>query len=447
MPYTGFDPYGPEPDPSGGGLDPSFYYAASPGGRFPGDDQFFLEWLAAQSRGTAGGNPDYDVPDWMTKWGKLGRALGWHERNVQNGGEGQSPNLPGGYPYHFFSGPAASYGPPGGPLHGLVDQGRPGDPWDGADRPPYVPQDTRDGKKKGGGGGGGHKFTFTPYQGMQGQGGSFVGWQPTHPFSGSSGPTQFVQGGGAAPVTTTPSGTVAPGMGGGGRGNGGGGQGGGGGKGAGKNGGKGQGTPGGGGKPGQGGDPLGDLLGWLTGRRDRVGPGHSLRDSIGGGVDTGNLDKGTPGWLRDPTTGVHNTGGFPGPTPFGPNSGESFDSYLTRLHDAGFDSGSIGSMLGPYGYRQNDAGGWEWGWGTGPVVRGENGYQFANQGGSIPVMTDPGQLGGPGGMYRIGDDNRPGGGGPGGGAGAGTGNAGPGGGGKPNAADYLAGGVFNLPAY
>lgn len=447
MAYTGYDPYGPAPDNSGGGLDPSLYYAISPGGRFPGDEENYREYLAAQSRGTAGGNPGYDVPDWVERFGKLGRLAGWHERNVQNGGEGQSPNQVGGYPYHFFSGPGASYGPPGGPLHGLVDQGRPGDPWDGADRPEYVPQDTKGGKKKGGGGGGGSfNLVPQPYAGLSG-GGSFVDWQPTHPFSGSTGPTRFVGGQGASSPATAPVTQGAPGAAGPGRGavGGGGGRGG---RGRGLGSGKGKGGAKGGGK---GGDKQGNLdpetlLEILLGprglrRHDPLGPGPGLRESIGGGVNTNNIDMGTPGWMRDPTAGVHNTGGMPGPTPFAPNPGDTFDSYLTRLHDAGFDSGSIGSMLGPNGFKQNDQGGWDWGWGTGPVIRGADGYQFANQGGSTPVMWDPGQLGGAGGMFRIGGDNRPsGGGGPAGGGGAGNPE-------KPNAADYLTGGVFNVPAY
>lgn len=464
MPYTGFDPYGPEPDPSGGGLDPSFYYAASPGGRFPGDEQNRLEWQAAHSRGTAGGNPDYDVPDWATRLGKFGRLLGLHERNAQQGGEGQEPGAVGGYPYHFFSGPGASYGPPGGPLHGLVDQGRPGDPWDGADRPEYVPQDTGSGKKKHGGGGGGGGFNFAAmpaYQGIQHQG-SFVDWQPTQPFGAASGPTRFVPGQGSStprPIAAPAAGGAGkPGVGGQ-RGAGGGGVGGvGGGAGPGKGrGGKGAGTGAGTGKgkpgkltpgsprPNGSGNPLDSLLAWLTGR-DRVGPGGSLRDSIGGGVDPNNLDMGTPGWMRDPTSGVHNTGGFPGATPFAPNPGENFDSYLTRLHDAGFDSGSIGGMLGPNGFKQNDQGGWEWGWGTGPVVRGADGYQFANQGPSFDVHVG----GSPQDQtpwYHQGTQGGRGGGGGAGGRAGGAGNTGPGGGGeKPNAADYIAGGVFNLPA-
>ncbi len=462
MPTTGFDPFGPAPDPSGGGLDPSFYYAVSPGGRFPGDISNWLEYMAGQSRGTAGGNPDYDVPDWAQKYGRLGKILGWHEKNARQGGEGQSPDLPGGYPYHFFSGPAAQFGPPGGPLHGLVDQGRPGGgTWD-QDRPgdssSGPPKET--GKKKGGGGGGGHKFSFTPYAGISHQP-SFVDWQPTQPFQGAAGETRFVPGAGfgssgapSPPAPPAAGGVPGPGgRGGGGKGRGGGGGGGGAGGGKGGRGGKGgQGGQGGkGGKnqsagPGPGASPQ-DILDWIMGgpsrRRDRdsPAPGPGMRDAILGGVDPSNLDMGTPGWMRDRTTGIANTNGFPGSTPSAPLPGESWDQFANWLHDSGMRQEDIGAMLGPYGYRQNEAGGWEWGWGTGPVVRGENGYQFANQGpagGAVP-WYDAGSQGAP----------RPGGGFGGGGSGlsGGAANTGGGmGGGKPTANDYLTGGVFSVPA-
>jgi hypothetical protein len=100
-------------------------------------------------------------------------------------------------------------------------------------------------------------------------------------------------------------------------------------------------------------------------------------------------------WMRDPTSGTRNTAGFPLPTPWAPGqgggslftdpsgawyvggSGQTLDDYLTQLHEMGMDQESIGSLLGPYGFRQDDAGGWSWAWGTGPVVRTEDGYQFA----------------------------------------------------------------------
>lgn len=418
MPYTGYDPFGPQ-DPSGGGLDPSLYYALSSGGRFPGDTQNYLEYLAAQSRGTAGGNPDYDVPDWMTRLGRVGRMLGAHERNVRQGGEGQAPSDVGGYPYHFFSGPGASYGPPGGPLHGLVDQGRPTDPWDGPDRPQGG--STGGGGSKGGGKGGGPKFNFnfTPYAGMQHQS-SFVDWQPTQAFSGSSGPTRFVPGQGSTsmppampPVSSIPPLGSRPGNGGGA----------GGGKGAGGRRGGGSGKPGKPSGPGKGTQAPGnsaplDFLSWLVqnrGSENRWGaaPGPGLRGSVGGGVDVNNIDKGTPGWMQDPTTGIWDTRGMPNATPSGPNPGESFDSYLARLHDSGLDSEAIGGLVGPYGFHQNESGDWEQGWGTGPVIRGPGGYQFGNQAG---------------GRINIG-------GGGGGADGAGS-----------NAGDMISGGVFYVPA-
>lgn len=420
MPYTGYDPFGPQ-DPSGGGLDPSLYYALSSGGRFPGDEQNYLEYLAAQSRGTAGGNPDYDVPDWLTRLGRIGRLLGSHERNVQRGGEGQAPSDVGGYPYHFFSGPGASYGPPGGPLHGLVDQGRPTDPWDGPDRPQGGSTGGGDGKGGRGGGGPKFNFNFTPYAGMQHQS-SFVDWQPTQAFAGSSGPTRFAQGQGSSsrPAQTTPplgagGGVRLPGVGGGG--GQGGGRGGAGQGGQGRGGGRGGGGKGGGKntKPTQT-DPAAEFLSWLFGSRGEgnrwgAAPGPGLRPNIGGGVDVNNIDKGTPGWMQDPTTGIWDTRGMPNATPFGPNPGESFDSYLGRLHDSGLDSEAIGGLVGPYGFHQNEKGEWEQGWGTGPVIRGPGGYQFANE-------------------------NRGGGGSTGGG----------GGGNKSNAGDMISGGVFYVPA-
>lgn len=425
MPYTGYDPYGPQ-DPSGGGIDPSLYYALSPGGRFPGDTQNYLEYLAAQSRGTAGGNPDYDVPDWMTRLGRIGRMLGAHERNVRQGGEGQAPSDVGGYPYQFWSGPGASYGPPGGPLHGLVDQGRPTDPWDGADRPQGGGTNADGGKGHGGGGGQKFNFNFTPYAGMQHQS-SFVDWQPTQAFSGSSGPTRFVLGRGS---TSMPATKPPPPLGGGFGAGGGGGKGGGG-RGGGGKGGRGGGGAGGGknGKPtgpasgGGSGDPNLDFLSWLVSSRGdpnrwgaAMGPG--LRQNIGGGVDPNNIDKGTPGWMQDPTTGIWDTRGMPNATPSGPEPGESFDHYLTRLHDSGLDSEAIGGLVGPYGFHQTDAGDWEQGWGTGPVIHGPDGYQFANAAGGKAGLN--GGLGGP--------------------------NGGGGGGVAPNAGDMIGGGVFYVPA-
>lgn len=135
-----------------------------------------------------------------------------------------------------------------------------------------------------------------------------------------------------------------------------------------------------------------------------------MREGIFGGVDTNYLDFGTPGWTRDPTTGVLNTSGFPGATPTGPQSGsldlfgtgqgvpfENFDQFITRLHDSGMTNAEISAFVGPNGFRQDDAGNWTWGWGTGPVIRdpttGE--YLFANQRVTQgDISMDPFNLGG-----------------------------------------------------
>jgi hypothetical protein len=412
MPYTGYDPFGPQ-DPSGGGIDPSLYYALSPGGRFPGDTQNYLEYLAAQSRGTAGGNPDYDIPDWMTRLGRIGRLLGSHERNVQQGGEGQAPSDVGGYPYQFWSGPGASYGPPGGPLHGLVDQGRMGDPWDGPDRPEGGSPPSK--PHHGGGGKGTPNFgaTWQPYQGMQHQS-SFVDWQPTQSFSGSSGPTRFVQGQGSTSMPARPQ--SMPPLGNGGRhGHGGGSGGGGGSAGGGHRGGAGNGGAGGG-KNNKPPDDVAGFLDWLAGSRGQpnrwgAAPGPGLRDDIRGGVDVNNIDRGTPGWQEDPTTGTWDTRGMPNATPTGPEPGESFDHYLTRLHDSGLGADAIGGLIGPNGFHQNENGDWEQGWGTGPVIRGTGGYEFANAAGGRAGLGG----GGLGGL-------------------------------SPNAGDIISGGVFHVPA-
>jgi hypothetical protein len=143
------------------------------------------------------------------------------------------------------------------------------------------------------------------------------------------------------------------------------------------------------GLPDQGGSPLGLLQGMIS----PIGP--QARAATEGGVNVNNLDLGTPSWMRDLTSGTRNTAGFPLPTPWAPeqgsgglfkdqngtwftgNASQTLDDYLSQLHEMGLDQGSIGSLLGPYGFRQDDTGGWSWAWGTGPVMRGENGYQFA----------------------------------------------------------------------
>jgi hypothetical protein len=119
----------------------------------------------------------------------------------------------------------------------------------------------------------------------------------------------------------------------------------------------------------------------LIGRGEGLGPHISAqaRPAIEGGVNTNNLDYMTPGWTRDRTAGTHNTSGFPDQTIPAPNPDENIDQYRTRLHDLGFDQSTILSMTGPSGYRQREDGGWEWGWGTGPVTRDNGRYVFAGQ--------------------------------------------------------------------
>lgn len=298
---------------------------------------------------------------------------------------------PGGYPYHFFSGPAADYGPQGGPLHGLVDQGRP-EIWD---TPEHRPPGDEAGPGQGGGrrgGGRGGNYTFTPYAGMAG-GGSFVDWQPIQPGTpGPYEPTRFVPGGGGDPLSAA----QPPGGRGGRRGGGAGGRGGAGGQGQ-RQGGGGSGA-GGGQRPAPApaqpasspASPL-DIMAQIvfgggTGGHN-PGIGEASRAATHGGVDVGNLDFATPGWTRDPTTGILNTSGFPGSTIPAPRDGESFDEYLTRLHDAGFDQATIQSLLGGQGFSPGDHNvttgrddPWTWNWGTGPVVRDEGGYRFARSG-------------------------------------------------------------------
>lgn len=115
-------------------------------------------------------------------------------------------------------------------------------------------------------------------------------------------------------------------------------------------------------------------------------PGQALRQPDFRGYDVGNLDRGMPGHLSDPTTSLSRPG-FPNPTPRAPMAGETSDSYMTWLHDAGFSQDDIASLVGRNGYhvdpQSGELGGWQWG--AGPVVRGGDGYQFANQGGSGPA--------------------------------------------------------------
>jgi hypothetical protein len=393
MPFTGYDPFGPFVpggviDVSGGGMDPSYAWSLAPGGRFPGDDYYYGEYLAGSSRGTHTGNPQYDLPDWMTRAGKPGRVLGWHERNVQSGGAGQAPHSPGYGTYQFWSGPGAAYGPVYGPTRGLVDQGRPpGTAWDGPEWKPEGTSTSKPGKGKGKGGGGGGKFVFTPYAGINHQS-QFVDMQPIGWGEQATEPTRFVPGAGSSTPRPAPAPAPGPGRpGGGGQGRRG--RGGSGGRGGGPGGPVGPGRPGNqGGRPGFPGGPIHPMPGepGMRGRPTDLigGPGaltSGFRNGIFGGVDTNYLDMGTPGgWIRDPSFGTMNTSGFPTQTVPAPRPGESFDSYMTRLHDAGFGNADIGNLVGPGGFN-NESGEWQWdGWGTGPVVRGEDGYTFARQG-------------------------------------------------------------------
>jgi hypothetical protein len=234
------------------------------------------------------------------------------------------------------------------------------------------------------GGGGGGRFSFTPYAGINHQP-SFVDWQPIQPETpGPYEPTRFVEGRGGTRRAEAP---VQPGGGGGmGRGGGAGGRQG---RDGGPGGGGGAGRPGGGQQRPQGGAPVDPLEYFQEIARRVLGPniGEAARGNIFGGVNTNFLDYGTPGWREDPTTGIMNTGGFPNPTPPARGPMEDIESYANRLHDLGFGMDDIMSMVGPSS-----------GWGTGGVVRGPDGYQFANQ--ETPTGMTMNPLGRPGeGMF------------------------------------------------
>lgn len=401
MPFSGFDPqeHGALIDVSGGGSDPSAYYALSPGGRFPGDLYAYLESLGALSRGTAGANPDYDVPDFLQNLpGVLGRLFRGHEQNVRNGGTGDVSYPLGGYPYQFFSGPAAQFGPPGGPLHGLVDMGNP-DIWDFPERAPDPPP-SPPGRGRRQGAGPVPPSTLPTYRGA-GHSAQFLDWQPVQTFGDPSAgrpgqappasPSRFVPGQGqgpapapprsregAGPGQTLPLKPAAPR----------------------KPARAGQPANPGGPAPTTGsgsGNPYLDFLARLFGGLTPAGstggdpasgsPGRREPGSLLGrpdlrGVNTGNLDLGSPGWIHDPTTGINNTAGFPLGTPNAPRLGQSWDDYAASLHDQGFSTDDILSLIGGrYGFT-GQGGDWDWNWGTGPVMRGPNGYDFARNLGS-----------------------------------------------------------------
>lgn len=366
--------------------------------------------------------------------------------NGANGGAGQAPGNPltsGGDPFQLYSGPGASFGPPGGSLNGLLDQGNPHNV-DGLDNPfskldqggSVTPSSAKKGKGGGGGGGGG-SFTFTPVNEGNLFTPSFVGMSPTQPGAVSH-PASFV-GGSGAPLGQFPSPgkssspVAAPGAPGGSKGSGGGtGSGGGGGKklaGV-QYGGTAPAIPPGGEKrpdgriidaaghtiyiPGSGGASSGpNATAPNTGPAGPglpVGPdgkptGSILNALLGGGqvapsdrdphaLNISNIDKGSPGWTNDPTNSNQNTAGFPHSTLLDP-SGMSQADYIATLHDQGYTNEEIASLVGGYGFHisnpqqgppgPNGAPGGDnvsFGWGTGPVVSGPGGgsYHFSNQG-------------------------------------------------------------------
>lgn len=284
-----------------------------------------------------------------------------------------------------------------------MDEGKPpGTAYDGPEtRPPGGNDAGPPAKDKGGGGHKGFDFSgaYQPYQGIQSHP-QFVSWQPSAPGQPVQGSTIFSGGG---PSSTPAPPAPAPGKpakGGKGAGKGGGqgaaGNGAGGGSGAGKPGGTGRGP----GQPASGGQRPASGPGgptappFIPGAQNITPP--DLRSGIFGGVDTNYLDYRTPGWLRDPTTGTYNTSGLPNQTPFAPtgnNRGgpnQAFDQYVTALHDAGFTQDDIMSLVGPYGYRLDNGGNWQWGWGTGPVVSTGaqgGGYTFARGASGIGGTT------------------------------------------------------------
>jgi hypothetical protein len=391
MPDTGYDPYGgftpgAPIDMSGGGEDPGYYYSLAPGSPFPGATANYLGYRSGASVGNAGGSGE--KPGHIPLGGALGRLGNFVLWNNATGGPGQQPSGPGGYPYQFWSGPGAAYGPASGPGTGLVDMGRPvGSIWDGAEQKPPGSTDSSPGTTKKPGGGGHHQtFNLQPYQGLRSTP-QFVEWNPT-PYGARPNPSIFSGGGPSStpgpaplPVTRKPphggSGAGSGASGGGGRPSGG------------------QGAAPGTVKPGSPVTPPGSIFdpanppGWHP--QAKPTPDHG-QNSTFGGVDSNYLDFMTPSWTRDPTTGIMNTSGFPGSTLTAPQSGglqteggqgtfpaQTFDSYMAQLHDQGLSNDEIMSMVGRYGYQQDSSGNWQWNWGTGPVVGnpGGGGYQFA----------------------------------------------------------------------
>lgn len=447
MPDSGNDPQqsGSLLDGSGGGSDTSLYQLLSPGGRFYGDISNYLGFIQAKNTGGQLGNGNEDVSNIQlpSNYGKLISALlNGLVNNARQGGAGQAPGNPltdGGYPFQLYSGPGASFGPKGGSLNGLLDQGNLS-PVDGTDNPfnhldtAGIPTDNGGGKKGGGGGGG--SFSFTPYGGVPFTA-SFVGYSPTQPGAVQHAAPIIQSLVNSGSITAPPS---SPGKQGGGSGSGTGGSGSGGGghraptwqvggtppaiptggiqrpdgRIIDKNGNTiwapapGQKVTSGGGGPGSGNAgastnptgagqfggvlPQGGIPANLFGPGINGPAGTTPTDRDSRGVNFNNLDKGTPGWLRDPTQGIQNTAGMPLPTLPDPK-GMTADQYITLLHDLGFTQEDIAGVVSNYGFNignpqagppspdghnPGDADNVSFGWGTGPVVRGANGYMFAN---------------------------------------------------------------------
>lgn len=397
MPYTGYDPQemGGPIDNTGGGLDPSYAWALAPGGRFQGDEWAYLEYLAAldpssdrydaQGHGPLDGHPEYHVPDWLkNNLGKIGKLLALHEKNVQEGG-GMNPGNPlehGGN--SLMSGPGADYGPLSGPTRGLLDQE--GHFWDGADHRPEGTSENGPAPSGGHhGGGGGYNGPVGPMQPAQpNYHPSFLGWQPNNqgapqftgaangmppvPAAGPSGPTPPPGGfqgkwrgpnrGGAASPSSGGSGASG-------------------------------GTSGAAGGTGTGGTytvedaarELGlspeELAGLGIGiAASGKGKGPRVKQDFGAegytGADVNMMGANMPGWLRDPTSSVHDTAGMPNPTAPTRLQGEGTDDYINRLSDMGFGAHDISTMIGA-------GGGAMQGYGMGgTVVRGPEGYQFGD---------------------------------------------------------------------
>lgn len=396
MAFTGYDApeHGGPIDMTGGGLDPSYAWALAPGGRFPGDEWAYLEYLAAkdpsQSRirdgiGPGDSDPNYNVPDWLTNHkGLISKLLSLHEKNVREHGGLMNPGNPQGAGGNsFYSGPGADYGPLTGPTRGLVDQNT-GNIFDGPDHRPEGSSDsTGGGGGRRGGGGGGYNGPVGPMQPKQPNfHASFLGWQPSNTgapqFTGPANPTAPIAPP-RAPGPTPPPGGFQGRWRGPNRGGGGGG---------------GQGTGGhriiasgpGGGTTIDVGDGGGsytiadaarelglspeDLagLGLGMGAFDK---GHAPKQDLGGinfrGYDINALGGNEPGHLHDPSAGIYDTAGMPLPTLAARQFGESWDDYATRLHDLGFSMADIGGQSGPAGWMQG-----------GNVVRGDGGYHFGN---------------------------------------------------------------------